>query len=79
MHYQAAGSAEVVSYEFFLGIGRMNQQYIRFALLSHLHGLAGTDRNGLYLKAALFFEQRNENVQQPGILGAGGGCQDDGF
>ena len=77
MHDQFAFLAGAFIHECLLGCRRVDQEHVGVALLAHFHGLAGADSHSLYNVTGLLLEERDEHIQQAGILGGSGGGQDD--
>jgi hypothetical protein len=55
----------------------MNKHHIAVAVLGVLQGLAGADRDHADFDSRLFGEDRENMLEQPGVLGRGGRLHDD--
>jgi hypothetical protein len=60
-----------------LGGGGVHQHGIGIAAAGHLERGAGADRDNLDLDARPVEKDRHDGVQQPAVLGAGGGGEDE--
>ena len=77
VHDEPAVDAVSVGHELLLRSGGVDEQHVRLALLAHGHGLAGADGDRLDEVAGLLLEDRDQDVEQPRVLGAGRRGQDD--
>ncbi len=57
----------------------VSQQHVGVAPPPHGQGLSRADRDGLDLIAGPLLEQRQQLIEQPGVLGARGGRKNDGL
>jgi hypothetical protein len=63
--------------ELFLGFRRMDKQDVGLAALPHGHRLAGPHCYGLDPVAGFLLKYRDQDIEQAGVLRAGGGREDD--
>jgi hypothetical protein len=77
VHHVAAVHAVAVGDELVLGGAGMHQHHVDVAVLAQFERLAGADRDYMHLDAILLLEHRQDDLEQPGVLRAGGGGQAD--
>ena len=73
VHHVAPVDAVAFGDELVLGLARVHQQHVGVAVLAQLDRGAGADRDIANLAAALGFVLRQQQLEQPRIVGAGGG------
>ncbi len=79
VHHRIALHAEAVGDEFLLLRPRVHEHHVGVAAPAGVERLAGALRDHAHVDAGLLLEQRQDVAEQAGVLGRGGGGDDDGF
>jgi hypothetical protein len=76
VHHQPTGARGALGDELLLGLRRVHEQDVGLTAPAELDGLPTADRQRLDLPAGVGGEGGQQLVEQPGVLGARGGGED---